>query len=152
MRQIYMETTVYTEKPYRGVREWLQALSATGARLYSCSLRPVAYIEAGLQSAGIEAYFDGHMGTDPATGRVDKCDVIQYEMEQRGLKKSETILIGDTNFDRDAAKKAGIAFVGVTYGYSENPDDLAGADHVVDTVAQLQALTLRLAHEGDLDV
>jgi HAD superfamily hydrolase (TIGR01509 family) len=53
-------------------------------------------------------------------------DIIEAAMQKTGVSAAQTLMLGDTPYDRDAAKKAGVAFIGVRCGgYSE--DALKGA-------------------------
>ena len=45
-------------------------------------------------------------------------------------------MIGDTSFDMEMARAAGVAFVGVAWGYHD-AERLSSADVVIDNFAQL---------------
>ena len=49
---------------------------------------------------------------------------------------NQCVLIGDSGTDWNAAKKNGMAFIGVTYGFQE----VAPADFLAKTVPQLEGL------------
>ena len=67
---------------------------------------------------------------------------------------SSTALIGDDRRDIVAGRTAGATTIAVTWGYAA-PDDLAenwGADHTVDTPAELEQLLIRIGHQNRADV
>jgi phosphoglycolate phosphatase len=64
--------------------------------------------------------------------------VLQELIRKHGLKKEETVYIGDEVRDVEASKKAGIKVIAVTWGYnSRKALETAKADIVVDKPAEL---------------
>ena len=55
-----------------------------------------------------------------------------------GTERSDTIMIGDTSFDMDMARAAGVGAIGVTWGY--HPRHRLEASHtIVEDMASLPA-------------
>jgi phosphoglycolate phosphatase len=48
-------------------------------------------------------------------------------------------MIGDTSYDRDMARAAGMHTIGVTWGYHE-AHQLSGCTHIAHTVSELPGL------------
>ena len=68
-------------------------------------------------------------------------------MAETGVEAASTLMIGDTTYDIEMARNAGVAAIGVAWGYHE-PErlQLAGADMSVATSdALLAAIDARLA-------
>lgn len=59
-------------------------------------------------------------------------------LEQSGVNPARTVMVGDTRFDIDMARNAGVASVAVPWGYND-PADL-GADAQIGDWAELPAL------------
>lgn len=59
-------------------------------------------------------------------------------MRDLGVEANDTVMIGDTSFDMDMARAAGVNFIGVAWGYHDVAR-LAGADVIIDDFAQLDA-------------
>lgn len=59
--------------------------------------------------------------------------MIEAAMTETGADKAATIMIGDTTYDMDMAKAAGVGAIGVTWGY-HHADELQECDphHIVD--------------------
>jgi phosphoglycolate phosphatase len=64
--------------------------------------------------------------------------MVQNAMRETGLSAGDTVLIGDSIYDMQMAKAAGVRAIGVAWGYHP-PDDLidAGADAIVEDFAAL---------------
>ena len=85
------------------------------------------------------ASLDGH--------RRAKADVIVHTLAALGVDRArraqEVVIVGDREHDVHGARLAGIAAVGVRWGYAE-PGELeeAGPDAIVDDVGALASLLL----------
>lgn len=71
--------------------------------------------------------------------------MILRAMTETGAEPSQTVIIGDTSFDIGMGRNAGVASIGVGWGYHEI-DELtgAGADAIVADFAELEAVIDRL--------
>jgi phosphoglycolate phosphatase len=71
--------------------------------------------------------------------------MLYQAIAETGVEPGATIMIGDTTYDMEMARNAGVAGVGVAWGYHE-ADELraAGARRVADTFADLPPLLERL--------
>ncbi|MHA7772423.1 HAD-IA family hydrolase [Roseibium sp. M-1] len=65
-------------------------------------------------------------------------DMILRAMAETGVEPERTLMIGDTGFDMQMAKSAGVRALGVSWGYHD-PVRLAagGAEKIIDTYAEL---------------
>lgn len=99
------------------LREILKAPFVAGARqflssnkrrfdLFVASGTPRKELLAIISARGIEKYFKGIYGS-PA----EKADILDSIKKRYGFSKDEMIYVGDSQSDRIAARKAGIAFV-----------------------------------------
>ncbi|MBA4171264.1 MAG: HAD family hydrolase [Hyphomicrobium sp.] len=74
--------------------------------------------------------------------------MILAAMADAGVGPSRTVMIGDTTYDIEMARAAGVGAVGVTWGYHAPPLlDGAGAHVLVDEYSQLPAVIDRLIEE-----
>lgn len=62
-------------------------------------------------------------------------------MEDAGVEPVDTVMIGDTSFDMEMAKAAGVNGLGVTWGYHERTA-LGAAHALVDDVAGLRRILI----------
>lgn len=63
--------------------------------------------------------------------------MIYQAMRDLGVEARDTVMIGDTSFDMDMARAAGVHFIGVSWGYHD-VERLEGADVVIEGFALLQ--------------
>ncbi|MEM8656311.1 MAG: HAD-IA family hydrolase [Pseudomonadota bacterium] len=64
--------------------------------------------------------------------------MLHAAMNDAGVDAKDAVMIGDTSFDADMARAAGIAFVGVSWGYHPVAH-LTGAHSVLDDFSELDA-------------
>jgi phosphoglycolate phosphatase len=64
--------------------------------------------------------------------------MIEQAMAETGIAARDTVMIGDTTYDMDMAKAAGVRAIGVAWGYHEPASLLASsAERVVGSFAEL---------------
>lgn len=113
-----------------GVGEVLQTLRPEVERFGILTSNAVENVEVFLDSHGIRGLFDFVWSTSKLTGKSRYLTAARKEF---GLKAEEILYVGDEVRDLKAAKKAGVASAGVTWGFNsravlsmENPDHLIG--------------------------
>jgi phosphoglycolate phosphatase len=121
-------------RAYPGVRETLEALA--GYRKAVISNKREALSRRLLEELGLASYFDVIFGSDSAEERKPSPRPILKILELFGLSPDAAAIVGDSNYDIEAGKAAGIATVAVTYGYRD-ASVLQGADVVIDSIAEL---------------
>ena len=109
---------------------------------YVATSKPEDMAKRVLGHFGLTEYFTFIGGANDDSSRVEKDDVIRYVMENCGLSDRDSIImVGDRRHDIAGAHKAGLAAVGVLYGYgSEKELSDAGAEWIVGTAAELLSL------------
>lgn len=71
--------------------------------------------------------------------------MILHALNRAGAEPEDAVMIGDTTFDIAMARAAGVASVGVDWGYHDASDlDRAGPSALVKTAAELRAELARL--------
>ncbi len=89
-----------------------------------------------LNDLGISEYLDLVVGSDTTLERKPSPVPLLYAMEKLGATPDETVIVGDSNFDIEAGKAAGIKTVAVTYGYRPL-ELLKGADVIINRMDEL---------------
>jgi phosphoglycolate phosphatase len=101
-----------------------------------------------LDTLGIAKYFDFIAGSDTTPGKKPSPIPIQFVLEKYGLKPDDAVIIGDSNFDVEAGKAAGIKTIAVTYGYRPL-EALKQADFIVNSMPEvIPIINLLLGDEG----
>ena len=116
----------------------LRRLKAEGYRVAVCSGKPYDFVVKISKLLGLYDVFDGYFCPGFAPVNSDKAGLILAAVDHFGVTREETLMVGDRRFDIEAAKKAGVASLGVRYGFAE-PNELenAGADEIVATVEDI---------------
>ncbi len=84
-------------------------------------------------------YFDLVVGSDTTSERKPSAIPVIYVFTKLGVNPDESIIVGDSNYDIEAGKKAGLKTVAVTYGYRER-QYLIDADYIIDSIKDLLTL------------
>jgi phosphoglycolate phosphatase len=84
-------------------------------------------------------YFDLVVGSDTTSERKPSAIPVIYVFTKLGVNPDESIIVGDSNYDIEAGKKAGLKTVAVTYGYRER-QYLIDADYIIDSMKDLFTL------------
>ena len=63
--------------------------------------------------------------------------MIHAALAEAGVPASRAVMVGDTTYDMDMARAAGVATIGVSWGY--HPADSLRADRMIPTFAALDA-------------
>lgn len=142
-REYYRPTGIFEVNIYEGIHELLAALKSAGCELILATSKPIVFADMILERFDLAKYFDATFGSELDGTRVKKHEVIDYAFETYPMDKSLAIMVGDRRHDVEGAHKCGIPCIGVTFGYGDRAEHAeCGADYIVDTVDELQALLL----------
>lgn len=128
--------------PYPGVPETLEKLA--DYRKAVVSNKREALSKRLLDTLKLSHYFDVILGSDSAGERKPSPKPILQILEVVKVKPAEAVIVGDSNFDIEAGKRAGIRTIAVTYGY-RGAEFLSGADDMIDHFPELPSVLERLA-------
>lgn len=81
-------------------------------------------VEKILAKIGIEGYFDLIVGGERVKSGKPNPEIILIACKELRLKPEETVLIGDTVYDKQAAEAAGCMFIGYKIDGDKRIDDL----------------------------
>lgn len=143
-RQRYAEKGLYEAAVYPGMEQVLGSLKKAGCQIGLATLKAERFLEVMLKDMGIKDYFDAVYGMDDADRRT-KAQLIELCMCDLKAAPVSTVLVGDSVHDQDGARCAGVAFLGVTYGFGFKQGTLSpkvGAVAVADNCTQLLELLL----------
>ena len=125
---------------YPGVKEILQHLREKGYTVALASSKPEPSCKGILENLGVADYFDYIVGASLGPERREKVLVLKEAFRRMGVTDlNDVVLIGDTKYDAQGAKAAGIACVGVSFGFGTREELLeSGAAAVFDTLAEVE--------------
>ncbi|MFY0660446.1 MAG: HAD-IA family hydrolase [Shimia sp.] len=103
---------------YEGAMEAVKTLKVRGYEVGICTNKPEALAEQLLQALGVREAFGALVGAD--TLPVRKPDPLPLQETVRRLNgdPAQTLLVGDSDTDRNTARAAGVPSVLVTFGPS----------------------------------
>ena len=130
----YSEHLVNNTRLYPHVKDTLSKLSSH--KMAVLSNKREGFSTKILDNLGVLEYFDLLWGSDSVRAKKPSPIPILDLMEKFGVSKEETVIIGDSNFDVEAGRAAGIKVIGVTYGFRPR-EYLDGADHIIDGFEEL---------------
>ena len=103
---------------YPGVLEGLQHMRKSGWRLACLTNKPLAFAQGLLKAKGLDVYFEHVFGGDSfARKKPDPLPLLQT-CKVLGTLPQNTLMVGDSSNDAQAAHAAGCPVVLVTYGYN----------------------------------
>jgi phosphoglycolate phosphatase len=139
-RERYGDVGMFENEMYPGVSEVLTQIRASGIQLFVATSKPHVFARQVIDHFGLSDCFERVHGSELDGTRCDKTDLIRYVLEQNQMSPADAVMIGDRQHDIVGARANGLRSVGVLWGYgSRNELETAGADAIVDAVAQLPA-------------
>ena len=140
-RDRYGVVGLYENEVYRGIPALLDACASAGQRLVLATSKPRVFAERILDHFDLARRFAAIHGSELDGTRVQKTDLVPWILAREKIDPASAVMVGDREHDVFGARAAGVATIGVAWGYG-SPGELeaAGAAAVVETVADLAAL------------
>jgi HAD superfamily hydrolase (TIGR01509 family) len=137
--QIFKERYLPTVRAFPGVRELVQRFADDGFRLAVASSAKEDELGTLLERANVADLIPTRTSSDDAEKSKPDPDIVAAAIERAGCPRDRTVMIGDTPYDVEAGKRAGIAVVGFECG-GWTRKALEGAVAVYANAAELLAL------------
>ncbi len=116
-RKAYKDKYLLEAKPYKGIFDLLGWIRQGGVKTAVATNKREDYAMTLLEHFGFFPLFDCIIGSD-FSGDRRKEEMIRLCAERLGIIDiSRCLMVGDTAGDMSAAHKAGVDFLGVTYGF-----------------------------------
>jgi phosphoglycolate phosphatase len=96
-----------------------------------------------LEDLGVAGEFTLIAGSDTTSSRKPSPEPVRYVLRATGTRPEDALMIGDSPYDIEAAKGAGVKTVAVTYGYRDRAL-LKDADHVIEDMGELPPLLKKM--------
>jgi phosphoglycolate phosphatase len=136
---IYGNGLVNLTTPYAGVVDLLSSLNAKGIALGVCTNKEEDFARTIIDRLGLSGCFAVVVGA--AHSRPPKPSPLPLLETITRLKGNpqDAIMVGDSVVDVNCARAAGVAFVGVAFGYSRVPLTSFGAGTTINSYADFAA-------------
>ena len=118
-------------KPLRDAARLVAAVKDRGYTVVAASSAPKGELTPLLQIAGADALMDAKTSSDDAEESKPEPDIILAALKRAKATASEAVLIGDTPYDVEAARRAGVKVIGFRSG-GWGDADLEGAIAIYD--------------------
>lgn len=138
--EIYNAEPCVDTQPFDGIVEFLDWGKSEKKTLVCVTNKPEAPARGILKTLDIDHYFTDTIGGDRFTERKPHPRQLLYCVEHYGVSKEQVLMIGDSSNDVEAARRAGIDCIVVSYGYNhgENIADCQ-PQQIVDDLRELLA-------------
>ena len=128
------------EPLFDGMEDLLRRLHGRGITLGVATGKSDRGLSSCLKTHGIADLFATLQTADRYPSKPDPT-MLEAALFEAGATADQAVMVGDTSFDMEMARAAGVRAVGVSWGYHAPAELLEyGACGVADTMAELEAL------------
>jgi HAD superfamily hydrolase (TIGR01509 family) len=125
--------------PFPGARALVERLRAEDLTVVVATSAGREEAKALLERAGIGDLLDDRTTKSDAESSKPDPDIVEAALRKGGLQPSEAVMIGDTPYDVEAARRAAVRTIAFRCGGWWDDDELAGALAIYDGPADLLA-------------
>jgi len=137
-REYYNRQGAYENSVYPGICGLLTQLRKNGLKLAVATSKPMTPAKQVLDYFELSSRFDYISAESDSDFGRGKETLILPVLEHFHVPASRAVMVGDTKYDAAGARKAGIDFVGVLYGFGTREEmEREGAVNFVETVSAL---------------
>ena len=139
--EIFKKEYLDRVQPFAKVREIFEKIRADGKKIALASSSKKDEVKEYEKIANIEDLVEHETSSDDAEKSKPEPDIFQAALKLLGNPQpSEVVVVGDTPYDAEAAKKAGIKIIGVLCGgFSKETLEKAGCAEIYKNPADLLA-------------
>ena len=132
--EYYSEHLTDLTVPYPGVPETLEMLG--GYRKAVISNKREDLSRRLLENLGLSGYFEVIWGSDSVPEKKPSPAPVIEMLKKISCGPDEAVMVGDSNYDIEAGRAAGVRTVAVSYGFRE-VSLLKDADFIIDNMTEL---------------
>ena len=142
MLRYYSEHNAVHSHPYPGIIETLDTLGERGVKMAVVTNKFESFATNILQTLGLADRFVTIIGGDTMGKDADGKQRAKpapdpiYEAQER-CGGGSFVFVGDSSYDVNAAKAAGVPVIACAYGYCDKPPHEFGADRVIESASGL---------------
>jgi HAD superfamily hydrolase (TIGR01509 family) len=136
--EIFLAEYLPRLRPTRGAKELLERLSERGLRLVVASSAKKGELDPLMRLCGADRVCESATSSDDAEASKPDPDILHAALQSLGMPAAQAVMIGDTPYDIEAARRAGVRVVALRCG-GWGDADLQGATAVYDDPADLAA-------------
>ncbi|MBS1818890.1 MAG: HAD family hydrolase [Acidobacteria bacterium] len=134
---IFRERYLPAPAPTDGAADLVRALNAHDLRLGIATSAKAEEVAALLRVAGADGLFTATGSSDDVDRSKPDPDIVHAALARVGVSATSAVMVGDTPYDIEAARRAGVPCIALRCGGWWSDADFAGAAQIVDTPRQL---------------
>lgn len=127
---------------YPGVREALDQLLAADVKMAVLTNKPVRFSEHLIKGLGLDGHFFRVYGGNSFEEKKPHPKGIELLMEESGIGRDQTIMVGDSSVDIMTARNAQVRACGVSWGFQPETFAAAPPDFVIDDMSELVGMVI----------
>jgi phosphoglycolate phosphatase-like HAD superfamily hydrolase len=136
--EIFREKYLPHIRPFHGTHELLTFLDDAGFRLVVATSAGKKDLDAILHHARLESLVDDHTSSGEVDASKPDPDIVHAALGKAGADPRDAYFLGDTPYDIEAARRAGVRCIALRCGGWWTDDDLRGAIGIHDDPAALR--------------
>ena len=136
--QLFLEKYVPTLRPFRGARDLLARMQESGLIVVIATSAQATELKPLLAIVGAEGLIDDKTTSDDAENSKPDPDIVEAALKRAGCDANEAVMLGDTPYDIEAARRAGVPTIALRSGGWDDAA-LAGASAIYEDAADLLA-------------
>ena len=119
-RHQFLDVNPVPMAPFSGARETLEWLLGQGLLMAVATGKARRGLERALDDTGFRDFFRDSRCTDEANSKPHP-QMLEQLMDSLSVEPAQTLMIGDTEYDMEMARRAGAHALAVSYGVHELP-------------------------------
>lgn len=140
----YYKNNIYQDsRPFSNMIETLNMLKENDINIAICTNKPENLTKILLSKMGLLDYFSNIVAGDTLSKMKPDPLPLLTLIREKNIKKSNAIMVGDSENDIIAAKLAGIKVIGVTFGYSETAIEQLHPDYIAKNFIDVKEIIKR---------
>lgn len=137
-KEIFKSRYLPTLKAFPNAQELLVRMKEDGKRLVVASSAKKEELQELLRLCGADELIEGKTSSDDADNSKPDPDIVQAALDNLVMPAAQVVMLGDTPYDIEAAKKAGVGMIAFRCG-GWRDSDLDGALAIYQDPADLLA-------------
>lgn len=135
---------------FDGVRDLVQELRGQGVRLIVGTSADASLVAGLLETAGVKDVLTEYTTASDVEASKPEPDIVQAALEKLDLRPEEVLMVGDTPFDIEAARRAGVDTVALRCGGDDRFEGaVAVFENPRDLLSNLEGVLNRSAEQTD---
>lgn len=148
-QDLYYAEYIQRTPPHAGAHDLIEAMGGAGVALGVVTNKNEYGGRLMVQVQGWDGRFGSIVGRDTAAHPKPHPEAALFALRALDIRPDQAALVGDTEFDMNCGRDAGLAYVvGVTGARTAAHLHAEGATHVVDSLAEVGALLLDGGRRG----